>query len=217
MQEENTHLKRCLVLQSFAPLFLLLTIKNFQPKVFYALILKFFAKVSAHDLNILSIALHHEMFGPMVVSSLGVVWIILTIITVLGFNGMQNSGFASTGEKIVINSEESDNSATFLVTYVLPLLTDDVTNLRNLISFLLMLSMVILLLIKSDSFYLNPILTLIRYKVFSFSFIETRQNDVSTDRVYIGITRKCDIDQSKKIQRKYISNGVFLIYNDIEI
>ena len=214
MQAENTHLKRCLVLQSFAPLFILLTIKNFQPKVFYSLILNFFTKVSAHGLNVLKLALHHEMFGPMVVSSLGILWIILTIITVLGFNGMQYSGFASTGEKIVINSEGSDNSATFLVTYVLPLLTDDVINLRNLISFLLMLSMVILLLIKSDSFYLNPILTLIRYKVFSFSFVETRQNDVSTDKIYIGITCNYDLDQSKKIQRKYISNGVFLMYNE---
>ena len=49
---------------------------------------------------------------------------LLAIVIALGFKGAQAAGFKSVGEKITIEDSPNDSGATFLVTYVLPLLTD---------------------------------------------------------------------------------------------
>ena len=46
------------------------------------------------------------------------------------FKSMQMSGFVDAGEEIVIEEEITDSGITFFMTFVLPLLLDDVETLR---------------------------------------------------------------------------------------
>jgi hypothetical protein len=214
MQIENFYLKKALVLQSFAPLFLLLVIKYLDICMYWNLIIKFFDACKMFGIKAICIVLKHHSFGGMVVSAIGVIWLIITIFIAIGFNGIQKSGLTSSGEKISIEDSPNDGGATFLVTYVLPLLTDDVETIRGLIIFLTMLVMVIILLTRSNTFYQNPILAAMKYRTFSFIFLNPANDITHPNRTYIGITRGVPINENEIIKRKYISDGVFIIYND---
>lgn len=49
------------------------------------------------------------------------------------FKSMQMSGFVDAGEKFVIEEEITDSGITFFMTFVLPLLPDDVETLKGFI------------------------------------------------------------------------------------
>ena len=128
--------------------------------------------------------------------------------------GIQKAGFKSAGEQVIIDNTTNDSSATFLVTYVLPLLTDDVSTIRGLIVFLTMLVMVIVLLSRSNTFYQNPVLVAMKYRTFLFKFLNPENDIPHPDRVYVGITRGKPIVEEVVIKRKYISDDVFVVYNE---
>jgi len=199
--------------QSFAPLFLLLTIKHLNIPLFLSLIRKFPIAWKQHGITLLWKAINHPAFGGLLVSALGIAWLALTAVIVFGFKGMHTSGFKSAGEFIIVAEVQSEGTASFLMTYVLPLLTNDLSTLRALVVFLLMLSMIIALLINSNAFYLNPILPVLKYKVFTFKFQNPDTDIKDTEREYVGITRGRGITDEATIMRKHISDGVFLIYN----
>ncbi len=214
MDIENLNLKRCLVLQSFAPLFLLLFIKHLDISLYLKLVRSFFELLTNTGIRAFSIAVNHVSFGNFVISIISTIWLIITIAIELGFNGMQKAGFKSAGEQIIIEDSPNDSGATFLVTYVLPLLTDDVESVRGLIVFLSMLIMVVLLLTRSNTFYQNPVLSAMKYRTFSFKFLNPSNDIAYPERTYIGITYKTPIAEETVIKRKYISDGVFVVYND---
>lgn len=214
MDIENLNLKRCLVLQSFAPLFLLLFIKHLDIRLYLKLVRSFFELLANTGIRAFSIAVNHISFGSFVISIISTIWLIITIAIALGFNGMQKAGFKSAGEQIIIKDSPNDSGATFLVTYVLPLLTDDVESVRGLIVFLTMLMMVVLLLTGSNTFYQNPVLSAMKYRTFSFKFLNPSNDIAYPERTYIGITYKMPIAEDAVIKRKYISDGVFVVYND---
>ena len=168
MNAENLILKRSLVLQSFAPLFILLTIKHIKLDTFWHLMVSFIKLFSDKGLVAVSIAVKNENFGSFVIFIISLMWLLATFIIAIGFRGMQKSGFKSAGEQILIEDSPNDSGATFLVTYVLPLLTDDVSSIRGLIVFLVLLLMAIALLINSNTFYQNPVLSAMKYRTFTF-------------------------------------------------
>ena len=214
MREENLNLKRGLILQSFAPLFLLVLIKHLDISLHRSLFYKFIVFFTETGIKEVFIAVKNPAFGGFVVSVISVCWLIATIAIALGFNGMQKAGFRSEGEKIKVEDTPNDSGATFLVTYVLPLLTDDVESVRGLIVFLTMLIMVILLLTGSNTFYQNPVLAAMKYRTFSFEFQNPAKDIIHPDSVYIGITHGSPIMENSPIKRKYIADGVFVIYNE---
>lgn len=214
MEKENIRVKRSLVVQSFAPLFLLLTIKHLDCSLYWALICKFFSEIRESGFLVVVKAFQHQAFGGLFVSALGLAWMIATLFIALGFKGIQNSGFISAGEQIIVGNTETEGSAIFLVTYVLPLLTDDVSTFRGLVVFILMLVMIIALLINSKAFYHNPILAALKYKTYSFKFLNPDKDIVDPEAEYICITRGEGVSEEATIKRKHISDGVFLIYNE---
>lgn len=113
--------------------------------------IEFFRILTKQGLIVFNIAINHDLFSGFVVSLLSIIWIFSTIIIALGFNGIQKAGFESNGEKVEIDNTTNDSGATFLVIYVLPLLTDDVSSFRGLIVFLTMLIMVIMILSRSNT------------------------------------------------------------------
>lgn len=214
MQIENLNLKRSFVMQSFAPLFFLLTIKHLDIAKYWTLIGEFVNTFTQKGMDTFSIAFRHASFGGFAVTIIGICWLLSTIAIAFGFNGMQKAGFKAEGEQIVIEDAPNDSGATFLVTYVLPLLTDDVESIRGLIVFFTMLIMVIILLASSNTFYQNPVLAAMKYRTFSFRFLNPAIDIRHADKIYIGITRGAPIAEDVVIKRKYISDGVFVIYND---
>lgn len=213
MNKNNVRVKRSLMIQSFAPLFLLLTIKHLDIPLFLSLLQKFPTAWKQYGIALLWKAIHHPAFGGLLVSALGIAWLVLTAVIALGFKGMHTSGFKSAGESVIVAEVQNEGTASFLVTYVLPLLTDDLNTLRALVVFLLMLYMIISLLINSNTFYLNPILAALKYKVFTFKFLNPDTDIKDAEREYVGITWGAGITEEATIMRKHISDGVFLIYN----
>jgi len=213
MSKNNERVKKGLMIQSFAPLFLLLTIKHLDIPLFLSLIRKVPIAWRQHGIALLWKAINHPAFGGLLVSALGIAWLVLTAVIAFGFMGMHRSGFKSAGESVIVAGVQSEGTASFLMTYVLPLLTDDLSSLRALVVFLFMLYMVIALLINSNTFYLNPILPVLRYKVFTFKFLSPDTDIKDPEREYVGITWGKGITEEATIMRKHISDGVFLIYN----
>lgn len=216
MLRENVRLKYFLVIQSFSPLFILLLLKYLDISAFIRLSRRFFEICCINGLGAAMLkTLSHTAFGGLVVSLIGVVWIAFTIVVVFQYGKIQNSGFDSHGESIHIGEAPNDSGATFLVTYVLPLLTDDLTTTRGLVVFLVLLGFVIRLLSHSNTFYQNPILAALNYRTFFFQFNNPYQDiPGGTEKIFIGITKGTSISEEAVVKRKYIADGVFMIYNE---
>lgn len=214
MNTENLILKRSLMLQSFAPLFTLLAIKYFNPTKFWHLTVSFVKLFSDKGMVAVPIAVENKNFGSFLIFMISLMWLLATFIVAIGFTGMQKSGFRSAGEKISIVGSPDTGKVIFLMNYILPLMINDVSSIRKLMSFLLLLLTVIVVLIDSDTFYQNPVLSVMKYRTFTFKFINPASDIKHSNRVYVGITHGAPIAEDDVIKRKYISDGVFLIYND---
>lgn len=208
--KENTALKRCLVLQSFAPLFGLVLIKHIGH---FNLIITFFSRVFRGDWSAFSSAIHSSFLGDVVVSILCTFWLLITCIVAAAFHGFQRVNFDHHGEEILIGEEKKDSGVTFFVSYILPLLFDDVNTLQGFIFFITLLSIVIVLLMRSNLFYQNPVLAVLKYKTYEFKFTSP-YDDVEPEKTYIGISKGRIPFDNAAIKRKYIADGVFVIYND---
>ena len=214
MNTENLILKRSLVLQSFAPLFALLAIKYFNPTKFWHLTVSFVKLFSDKGMVAVTTAVANKNFGSFLIFVMSLIWLLATFIVAIEFKEMQKSGFRSAGEKISIVSSPDTGNGIFLVNYILPLMINDVSSVRKLLFFLLLLSTVIVVLIDLDTFYQNPVLSAMKYRTFTFKFVNPTSDIKHSNRVYVGITHGVPIAEDAVIKRKYISDGVFLVYND---
>jgi len=208
--QEDKKLKRFLVLQSFCPLFLLILIQHVGHK---DLIFRFFGGIIHGDWSVIGRAWKSSFLGDVVITALCIAWLLITAFVTLGFKNLQSSGYDHHGEMIAIGSEKKDSGVTFFVTFVFPLLVDDVSTPRRFIFFIVLLTMVIILLMRSDLFYQNPVLAALRYKTYEFQFV-TPYQDVQEKKTYIGLSKGGLPFEGAAIKRKYISDDVFLIYND---
>ena len=214
MKNDNPKIKRSLIIQSFAPLFLLLAIKYSHICAYYKLICTFFNEIKNDFWGTMALTIQNSSFWGMVVFAISVVWLVITVFIALGFKGIQNDNFIAAGEQIIVAERETDGGAIFLVTYVLPLLMDDINNGRSFLVFIVLLIMIVTLLIHSKNFYNNPILALLRYKTYTFKFLNPAEDIEDTEEEYVAITRGKGISEEAPIRRKYITDGVFLIFND---
>ena len=208
--QEDKRLKTCLILQSFSPLFALLLIRHIGRLHWFP---KFFSRLLDGDCAAIGKILRDSAVGDIVIITISIIWILLTIIVAVGFRDLQEGSFDSHGEGLIILEEKRDSGATFLVTFVLPLLIDDVSTAGDLISFVALLWLVVYLLVKSGLFYQNPVLVVLKYKVYEFIFTNP-YNDVEPNRTYIGITKGTLPQEKVIIKRRYIADNVFLVYND---
>lgn len=212
MMSENIRLKRDLVLQSFAPLFLLLSMKY--AHCYWKYVKPFVEMFKVEKVRVFSKIIHHSIFGDFIVFLVSVLWILWAILVYCGFTGIFRVGFDSRGEQIDILNDRLDSGATFLVTFVLPLLIDDINSFRGFAIFAVLLGLIIILVTRSDLFYQNPVLTLLGYKVFEFQF-KTPYTDIEKqDKIYVGITKGKMVIEQVNIKRKYIADDVFIIFNE---
>ena len=209
---ENKKLKRDLVLQSFAPLFLVLCVKH--AHCYWRFLPSFFLKIRGQDWSVFRDIVGHAFFGDFVVFTISLIWVLWAVLIYGGFTGILQVNFDSYGENLVVVTDKRDVGATFLVSFILPLLLDDVSTLRGFIVFGLLLLMMSILLVNSNLFYQNPLLIILGYRTFEFQFVAAYKDIADKEKVYIGITKGKTISQKSTIKRKYIADDVFIIFND---
>lgn len=201
--EEDKKLKIFLVLQSFCPLFILIFIRHVGN---IDLVVRFFKELFCCDWSVFGKAIHNTALGDVAVSIFCIIWFAVTIIVSIGFNYLQIANWDSKGKTIMIVSEKKDSGVTFLITFVLPLLDNDVTTLRGFVFFVVLLFMVIFLLVRSDLFYQNPVLVALRYKTYEFNFTDAEDN-----KIYIGITKGKVPYNGVAVKYKCIADDVLLV------
>lgn len=207
---EDKRLKRYLVLQSFCPLFILILIKNAEG--FKNIAFLIYGALQS-DWQAVKMIFCSSVIGDILVLLGCLIWLLFTGLMSISLINYQNGGFDSRGEMITIVSEKGDSGVTFLVTFVLPLLADFKNYPWDYLFFCVLMLMVIVLLVKSDLFYQNPVLSALGYKVYEFRFKETSQDNMK-DMRYIGISKNKLPVESGAIKRKYIADGVFYICNE---
>lgn len=203
--KENKYLKWLLIIQSFLPLFLLILIRCFCLNNF-KLVSQFFIRLFQKDFGVILIALNHPDLFSVILLCLSVIMLIIGIMIYVLFNKIQKFGFCEEHENIAVDADLTENSVAFFVTYITPLVLDDIGKKRGFLSFAAISIMLILLMRNTNLYYQNPFLTILGYKSFNFHFPSDENS------VYIGITRG-DFDAEKIIKRKRISDNVYLVYN----
>lgn len=218
--QEDKKLKFYLVLHSFSPLFLLIAIKhagfNDLKLIYKTLKHIFYLFVNGNEEavnNIIFQIFTSNRIGNVIVTILCLVWFINTAVISLGFQHLHFGGFDHNAELISIEKVKSDSGLTFLLTCILPLTVDNISTIRGLIYFIVLLVMAIYLDLRSDNFYQNPVLAFHGYITYEFKFINPNF-DVEKNKTYIGVTKGSVPSEKSIIKRKYIANDVFLVYNE---
>ena len=210
--ESNPSMKRILIMQSFAPLFLILFVKYFDVELLHLTVL-FIKKFSAMPEKTWMKAVRHPLFITMLLEMFCLLWILYSFYGIRRFSMSQRYNFTSAGEALTGITKISDSGVTFFMTYVLPMALDDLNTFRGTVVFGILMAMLFLLMWKTNLYYQNPVLTVLGYEVFTFEF-ETTLMDEYRGKECIGITRGT-VEKNHSIKRKLITDNVFLIYEDI--
>lgn len=208
---ENKSMKRKLIIQSFAPLFLILAIKNFTCELcgLGGRLAQCFEEQGWEALRRIPC---HPLFLTCVLEVICVAWVVYAVASIYSFRNLQTANFRSQGEKLEKVQKISDSGVTFFVTYVLPMVLDDIGTLNGFLIFVFLMAMLCVLMWKTNLYYQNPVLTILGYNVISFEFDNTELRDFQ-NRECIGIT-KGDISAGAVIKRQYITDNVFLVYKN---
>lgn len=210
--KDNLHLKSGLIRQSLCPVFALLVIRHFHLD-YPRLIETFFIYLRSSPMETIKIAVIHPRFGELLIVVIGMVWIISSLISIPAFNATQDSGFESRGEMVIAVEEKRDAAASFLMTFILPLLIDELSSPQYWVSYVLVIVVVYAVLYQSNLYYQSPVLALLGYKVFTFKVLNPAR-ELEENREYIGITKKNMITEEAAIMWKHIADDVFLVYNE---
>lgn len=209
---DNLQLKRGLIKQSLSPVFALLIIRHIHLD-YPHLIRRFFICLFSSPVETIRIAFIHSRFGELLIVVVGAIWTISSLVSIPAFNATQNAGFESLGEMVIVVEEKRDAAASFLMTFILPLLIDELSSPQYWFSYILVIVVVYEVLYQSNLYYQSPVLALLRYKVFTFKILNPAIG-LEEDKEYIGITKKNMITEKAAIMRKHIADDVFLVYNE---
>lgn len=202
-------LKYSLILQSFAPLFLLLLVKYFRIHLI-SLVFEFIDRLVHGDFSAFVMAIKHKDFLLLIVAGVCIAWLILSVRAYLQFTDFQMTGFEEDNE-MEIKGDTTDTGLGFFMTFVLPLVLDDLGSLQDFLMFLIMMIFVIILMWRTNLYYQNPVLTILGYRTFKFE-IKNPEDKRFEGNEYIGITMK-KIKGTGTIKYQYIADDVFVIYD----
>lgn len=203
--KENKYLKWLLIVQSFLPLFFLVIIRCYG-KARIRLVLRFVSELFRGNLKAIGTALNHsEIYGTSLLC-LCTILLLCGLGIYIHFRKCQSFGFQEEGKKIVIDADVTENSVAFFMTYITPLVLDDIDESRGFFSFIAIVALLILLMRNTNLYYQNPFLTILGYRSFYFHF--DREDGMGS----VAITRG-NFNVSKLIKRKRISDNVYLVYN----
>lgn len=208
---DNLLMKRKLIMQSFAPLFLILLVKYYNHELF-RLLISFIVILIQTPTVAFGKAIHHPMFITVLLEIFCLLWILYSLYAIRSFSASQRANFTSQGEALVSIKKIPDSGMTFFMTYVLPLAMDNLNTDKGLLVFIILMAMLFALMWKTNLYYQNPVLTILGYEIFSFQFESTEMSEYR-NKECIGITRGT-VRTGHSIKRQRISDNVFLVYED---
>lgn len=213
--KEYLRLKIFLLVQSLSPVFLVMVIRHFHLDFFFELPNKFISVSDVDFIQAIIKTFSHKEFGEVLIFTFGIIWLVISWFTKFAFDDIQKAGFKSEGDIVDVIEEKRGDASTFLFTFVLPLLIDELSSPQYYISYFLVITLVCLILYKSNLYYQSPILALLGYKVFVFKVKNPRNpSEMSPNKNYIGITKNKYIESGSVILLKYISDDVFFVYSE---
>jgi hypothetical protein len=145
-----------------------------------------------------------KLFSVNIIPTISIVFVVLGFIFYFRFKYIV-SGNKSLPEKVTYIENINWEHLTFLVTYVIPLLSFDLDfNLdkdRNSLMFFLVLIIIGLIYVKTNMFYTNPTLAILGYHIYKIS--TTKRNNV------IFISRDV-ISENDWIEHKLLSDNIYI-------
>lgn len=208
--KNKSGLKWLLIIQSFLPLSLLLLIKYGDLEVL-KLLRKFVMQLWLSPFTAVINAFSHPKLLLTVLHIFCIAMILAGAFIYAVFKNIQGYGYVDKAEKIIITEDTTETSVAFFVTYIIPMMMDEIDQLRGFLCFLVILMTLVLLMRNTNLYYQNPILTIMGYKTFRFTFSESPYESMK-GKEFIAITRGA-FDESKIIERKYIADNIYLLYN----
>lgn len=132
------------------------------------------------------------------------IWFVVSLVFLLIFKRSDKYGWKG-GYTIKNVSIEKESSLNFFVTFIVPMIYDDLDSWQNCFSFGLIITLLVVLLFKTDLFYANPILTILGYEIIRFEFDAPPNSKLKGE--IIGICVK-HCDPNKVIKFKLINDNI---------
>lgn len=131
-------------------------------------------------------------------------WVLLAAAYYVSFAAFKWSDVES-GYEIVGVEEQEGAGLNFFLTLIVPLVIDDVGTVQGCLSFTLVIAIICCLLHKTNLFYANPILAVLGYRVYEFSF-KSNKNYGGTKCIGLckGIVREGQTVEYKIITEKVL-------------
>lgn len=114
----------------------------------------------------------------------------------------------SNGEKIKVLDIENKNSETitYLFTYIIPFIFQDLSQLDNVVSIIVLILITYFLYVDSTLIIINPILTIFKYSIYNIEYEDKKEDKLIKKKVSILIKNNFldeeDIIKFKKIGHK---------------
>ena len=159
-KKEVKCLKKQLIILSLSPLFLL-TILQYFP-------FEKFGRVVGNLFNIQMIYKHLPLYIGMWVC---LIWVMVSLIIFIKFVCFQRYDVVG-GYEVKDIKEEKDAGLNFFLTLILPLLVNDISTWNGLLLMIFLVAIIICLLSKTNLYYQNPVLIILKYKVYKFKFVD---------------------------------------------
>ena len=194
----NLKLKYQLMLQSLSPLALLTIIRNFsfiQPNMATDNIFDYLSGIFCENKILI------------VVMLLCTAWILGACISWLSFVSFKWVD-KKRGYELIDIVEKEDASLNFFMTMIIPLLIDDVDTIQGAITFLIIVILMCALLGRTNLFYANPVLAILGYRVYEFTF---KENLTYQKERCIGVCKGKISKSPKCFEYKPITDSVIYI------
>lgn len=188
-------MKKKLIILSMSPLFFLTFIQNFP-----------WEKLNKINKNIFNLDILLNNKCLIIGLAICLTWIITSIWIYIEFRFFFRYG-RDSGYEIKDVKEEKGAGLNFFLALILPMMNNDMSKCNILASFITLISIIVLLLHKTDLYYQNPILIIAGYKIYKFKFVN---NQCLNANEYIGISFN-KVDGNNSIEYKEIEDNVLII------
>ena len=148
--KENLKLKRQLIVQSFLPLYVIFLIKYFD-KDALILVVRFIQAIKRIGLPAtIWKALWHQCFLTYFVEAICIYLIIYSLMGLLHFSDVQNTKYRSQADSVKDCAEISDSGLTFFMSFVLPMILDDINKPQGFLIFIIVMALLFILMWKTN-------------------------------------------------------------------
>ena len=133
-----------------------------------------------------------------------IVWLLIAFFSWVYIHSFNKIEYKLKNKTINSITEDKESGLKFFVTFLLPLVIDDVTEWKGFFVFTALFLCIIFLLAKTTLFYKNPVLSLLGYRFFSINIKNTE---------VIGICPKYNKSDKMKINYTEISKNIIFFEN----